>query len=61
MPHEVFVRVRPSTGSGADAIPFAQQLARMYLAWGEKRGMRVTELPASDGAVVLAVSGLGPA
>ena len=58
-PHEVFIRIRPSTGSGAEAASFVRKLAQMYVDWGERRGMRVTELPASDDSVVLAVSGLG--
>ena len=58
-PHEVFVRVRPSTGSGPDAVPFARRLVQMYVGWGERRGMRVVELTTSDDSVVLAVSGLG--
>ena len=58
-PHEVFVRVRPSTGSGPDAVPFARRLVQMYVGWGERRGMRVVALTTSDDATVLAVSGLG--
>ena len=58
-PHEVFVRVRPSTGSGPDAVPFARRLVQMYVGWGERRGMRVVALTTSVDAAVLAVSGLG--
>ena len=58
-PHEVFVRVRPSTGSGSEAVPFTRQLVQMYVGWGERRGMKVVELASSDDSVVLAVGGLG--
>ena len=58
-PHEVFVRVRPSTGSGSDAVPFTRQLVQMYVGWGERRGMKVVELASSGDSVVLAVGGLG--
>lgn len=58
-PHEVFVRVRPSTGSGSEAVPFTRQLVQMYVGWGERRGMKVVELASSDESIVLSVGGLG--
>ena len=51
-PTDVLVRV-----AGAD--PFAAQLAEMYVAWAEARGMRVEQLEAPAGGHLLAVSGLG--
>lgn len=62
-PQDVFVRLRPAAGSRPpEAAPFAGTLAEMYLAWGERRGMRVERLASGAGTEeLLAVSGLGAA
>src|SRR4029453_12437569 len=57
---EVFVDVSPSGGpAGRGAEPFADQLAPMYLAWGERRGMSADRVQSEAGRHLLAVAGLG--
>jgi ATP-dependent Clp protease ATP-binding subunit ClpC len=60
-PADVFVRIRPiARGEPEEGDAFAEQLASMYVAWGEKRGMRVRRLETDQGGEhVLTVSGLG--
>jgi ATP-dependent Clp protease ATP-binding subunit ClpC len=58
-PLELFLRIRPA-GDASDETPgFAASLAAMYVAWGERRGMRLEELENAPGTHVFAVSGLG--
>jgi ATP-dependent Clp protease ATP-binding subunit ClpC len=62
IPPDVFLRIRPGSGSHTtETATFTAQLARMYEAWGERRGMRVESLNPGDPAAehLLAVSGLG--
>ena len=57
---EVFVDVSPSGGpAGRGAAPFADQIAAMYLAWCERRGMSADRVMAEAGHHLLAVTGLG--
>jgi ATP-dependent Clp protease ATP-binding subunit ClpC len=59
-PTEVFVDIAPSGGpAGRDAAPFADQIAAMYLAWCERRGMRADRVVSEAGHHVLSLSGLG--
>jgi ATP-dependent Clp protease ATP-binding subunit ClpC len=57
---EVFVDVSPSGGpAGRGAEPFADQIAAMYLAWCERRGMSADRVQSEAGRHLLAVAGLG--
>ena len=61
-PFDVFLRLRPvGHGDADEAAAFAQTLAAMYLAWAERRGMRVERLEAKAPEHLLAISGLGAA
>lgn len=56
-PADVFLRIRPIAN---DAAEFVSTLAEMYVAWAERRGMRLEELATGEpDARVFAVSGLG--
>jgi ATP-dependent Clp protease ATP-binding subunit ClpC len=61
IPPDVFLRIRPIAGSDStEAGAFTSTLSSMYVAWGERRGMRLRRLPTGDEHEhVLAVSGLG--
>jgi ATP-dependent Clp protease ATP-binding subunit ClpC len=57
---EVFIDVSPAGGpAGRGAAPFADQIAAMYLAWCERRGMSADPVMSQAGHHVLAVAGLG--
>jgi ATP-dependent Clp protease ATP-binding subunit ClpC len=57
---EVFVDVSPSGGpAGRGAEPFADEIAAMYLAWCERRGMSADRVRSDAGHHLLAVAGLG--
>jgi ATP-dependent Clp protease ATP-binding subunit ClpC len=62
IPGDVFLRIRPAAGTRpTEASSFTTQLADMYEAWGERRGMRSQRLeglpqPAEH---VFAIAGLG--
>jgi ATP-dependent Clp protease ATP-binding subunit ClpC len=59
-PYDVFLRIRPVAGSGAEGGEFAATLAGMYVAWAKRRGMKLERLRAgAEGEHVLAVGGLG--
>jgi len=58
---EVAVRLCLAAGSetSQDGTAFLEDLCGMYVGWAGERGMKLRELPSSDGDRLLAVSGLG--
>jgi ATP-dependent Clp protease ATP-binding subunit ClpC len=58
-PYELFLEVRPASKDPEGAARFADELARMYAQWAERRGMRLEALSADAESRLFAVSGLG--